>query len=101
MFVEINTSENPPIDWGATGAAEIVQNVYTLVKTYRYEVAYDRTLGISPEFVDLPEPEAVPLITAELYRIIDEREPRATVEDVTYLGIDEQGNMQFKVVIDV
>lgn len=101
MIFELNTSETPDIDWAATGTAEVVQNVFTLITTHKYEVAYDRTLGLDAGYVDLPLAESIAFATAQIYAAIDEREPRATVEDVQYTGTDEEGNMILRVVIDV
>lgn len=101
MLIVINTSDDPVIDWGASGFDEIAQNVFTLINTLKYEVAYDRTLGIRPDYLDMPLSEAIPLVTAQIYAVIDEREPRATVEEVEYQGVSDDGNMIFKVVIDV
>ncbi|TCZ73062.1 hypothetical protein E0485_21835 [Paenibacillus albiflavus] len=101
MQITINTSEALTIDWGAKGVTEIVQNVFTLINTFKYEVAYDRTLGVAPDFIDLPQPEAITLATTQIYSVIDEREPRATIKDVSFLGLSEDGDMIFKVVIDI
>lgn len=101
MLVVIDTSEAVEINWGASGIDEISQNVLTLINTLKYEVAYDRTLGLRRDFVDMPLTEAISFITAQIYAVVDEREPRATVEDVGFISVDENGNMIFKVVIDV
>jgi uncharacterized protein len=101
MKIEINTAEYSPIDWAATGAKEIAQNVYYLISTMKYEVAYDRTLGIRPDFIDSPLPEAISLATAQIYSAIEEREPRARVLDIAFVGLSDQGNMNFRVVIDI
>lgn len=101
MLITLNTAEQLEIDWGASGIGEVAQNVLTLINTFKYEVAYDRTLGLSSSYLDLPELEAMALVTAQIYAVIDEREPRATVEEVTYLGTSTDGNLIFQVVIDV
>lgn len=101
MQIEINTSEAPAIDWAATGAAEVAQNVFTLINTMKYEVAYDRTLGIRRDFVDMPLQESVALATAQIYAVIDEREPRAAVQSVKHIGVSEDGELTFRVVVDV
>ncbi len=97
----INTSETPNIDWAASGADEIVQNVFTLLNTHKHEVAYDRTLGLPGELIDLPQSEAVPSTISSIYSVIEESEPRATIVDVRYGGTDEDGGLIFEVVIDV
>lgn len=101
MEITIQSSDAPAVDWGATGTDEIAQNVFTLINTYKYEVAYDRTLGIRRDFVDQPLPVAIPLAIAQIYSVIEEREPRAKVKDVSFLSVDKDGNMAFKVVIDI
>jgi hypothetical protein len=101
MLIEINTSESTEINWGATGSNEIAQNVFTLINTLKYEVAFDRTLGLLPNFVDMPLTESIALVTSQIYAIVDEREPRATVEAVDFISIDDNGNLAFRVVVDI
>lgn len=101
MQVEINTWDTPIIDWGADGVNAVVQNVFNLVNTMKYEVAYDRTMGIDQDFQDAPLPESIALVTAQIYAVVGQREPRATVQEVTYTGLSIEGNMNFKVVIEV
>lgn len=101
MQVEINTSNTPVFDWGATGAKEITQNVFNLINTLKYEVAYDRTLGINSDFQDMPLQEGVSLAIARVYDLIEQREPRATVKEVTFTNLTGDGNLSFKVVIEL
>ena len=101
MKIVINTSDKVNINWGAKGADEIAQNVLTLINTFTYEVAYDRTIGINAQFQDMPLQEAVANITAQIYELIEQREPRATVKEVNFIGQSEDGNLAFEVVIDV
>lgn len=100
MQIVIDTTQQT-INWAARGAEEIAQNCLTLIRTMHYEVAYDRTLGIRPDYIDMPLSGAVPFVTAQIYKVIDEREPRATVENVEFIGTNDAGEMQFRVVIDV
>jgi uncharacterized protein len=101
MQIEIDTSKGFPIEWSPSLAQEVAQNVHTLISTMKYEVAYDRTLGISPDYIDMPLPEAVSFVTAQIYTVIEEREPRATIQDVQFLGVSDAGNLHFKVVIEL
>lgn len=101
MVYEIDTSKPIQLNWAATGAERIVQNVYNLINTWRYEIAYNRIKGIDPSLLDKPADVAAALYTAEVYRVVSEYEPRATVKEVTYLGVDDEGRMQFKVVVDI
>lgn len=101
MQAIINTSDKFTIDWGATGTAEIIQNVMNLIRTFKYEVAYDRTLGLTPDFQDRPLQEAVALTIAQIYELIEQREPRATVEEVSFIDVSNDGDLSFKVVIEL
>ncbi|MGE5631701.1 MAG: hypothetical protein ACM3TR_11465 [Caulobacteraceae bacterium] len=101
MLYEVDTSKPANLDWGATGVERVLQNVRNAISTFRYEVAYARTRGMDPSILDTPVHEASKLYIAEIYRVVPEEEPRAKVEDVKFLGTDEEGNMQFKVVVNI
>jgi len=98
---EIDTSKPVKLDWAAKGVDRILQNVLNAISTFRYEVAYARTRGMDPAIQDRPAPIAAKLYASEIYRVVPEEEPRATVQEVQPIGIDEEGNLQFKVVIDI
>ena len=89
------------LNWAVTGTERILQNVMNLLSTEKYEIAYDRTLGIDKSFIDKPLQEAVSMATAQIYDVISSREPRASVESVDFVGLDEEGNMNFKVVLNI
>jgi phage baseplate assembly protein W len=100
MQITIDTLQRN-INWGARGVDRIAQNITNLLSTFKYEVAYDRTLGMSGNFIDKPKDVAIALATAEIYELIALREPRAKVVDVLFVGLYENENMQFKVVVEV
>ena len=89
------------LNWNASGDERIIQNVLNIIRTHRYEVAYDRTRGINPTVLDKPLETAVMLYTAEIYRVVELYEPRAAVGKVEFTGVDTDGNMQFRVVLDI
>ncbi len=99
MIAVIDTTDTS-IDWSARGKERITQNIKNLLTTMRYEIAYDRTLGIDPSIIDKPLPQATALYTAEIYRVIADYEPRAKVREVK-ITTDGEGNMQAKVVIEL
>jgi len=101
MIIEIDTSKPVQLNWDASGIERIAQNVRNLISTWRYEVAYNRTLGIDTSILDKPADVAAALYIAEIYRLISDYEPRATVKEVQITGINDEGNMQFRVVIEV
>ncbi len=97
----IDTTDTTPLDWNAADNDRILQNIKNLMRTCRYSVGYDRTRGIDPSIVDRPLNEAAMLYTAEIYRVIELYEPRVTVEKVKFTEVDDEGNMQFQVVIEI
>lgn len=101
MIYEIDTSSPVSLNWAATGTERVIQNVTNLINTWKYEIAYNRTIGIDPGLMDKPSDEAAINYTSKVYELISNFEPRAEVQEVTNTGIDENGNMVFKVVISV
>jgi len=100
MQITINT-QSFKLAWNAKGIDRIAQNVFNLISTFKYEVAYDRTLGIDSSFLDKPLPIAIAQSTAQIYDVVAEREPRASVTDVNFISVDDTGNLQFEVVVDI
>jgi phage baseplate assembly protein W len=101
VIYEINTSEKVTLNWAAKGAERILQNVLNLINTWQYEIAYNRTIGIQVGLLDKPSEEAAVEYTSQVHNMISTFEPRAETQEVNYTGIDENGNMEFKVVIDI
>lgn len=101
MIYVIDTSARSNPDWSAKGKMRIAQNVTNLIKTIQYEVAYDRIMGINPKLFDKPADEAASLYVAEVYRLVDDYEPRAEVKEVKLIGVNSDGEMDFRVVIEV
>ena len=99
MVIRLTNQTN--IDWTVKGTTKIAQNVLNLLKTFRYEVAYDRTLGMPKDYIDLPIDQAIPNVTAAVYELIRGKEPRANLLEFNFRGIDKGGNMLFEVVIEV
>lgn len=100
MRYTIDTLQNNTLDWNAKDDKRILQNISNLLTTWRYEVAYDRTKGLDPAILDLPQSDAIALSISEIYRLIETYQPDVYVVSVEYIGSDEQFNLQFKVVIE-
>lgn len=96
----IETLQNSNLNWNAKGDERILQNISNLLNTWRYEVAYDRTKGLDPAILDLPQADAIALYVSEIYRLIETYQPSVKVVSVEYIGSTEQFNLQFKVVIE-
>lgn len=63
---------------------EILQNIRTILTTCVGTVPLDRDLGISYEYVDKPLPVARSLMQAAVIEAIEQYEPRAKVESISF-----------------
>jgi phage baseplate assembly protein W len=73
---------------------EILQNVYTLLRTAKYSVPLDRDLGIDMTFIDRPAPDAMFRARSRIPEEIERYEPRAKVRVIEfrlYEGESERG----------
>jgi phage baseplate assembly protein W len=101
VVYEIDTSKKITLNWAAKGFERILQNVINLINTWQYEIAYNRTMGLQTGILDKPSEEAATEYISQVHNMVSSFEPRAEVQEVNYTGIDENGNMVFKVVIDI
>ncbi len=101
MQATVYTGQPPRLNWSAKRKERIVQNVANLISTERYEVAYDRTMGLSADITDKPVDEAIAQATAEIVELVSSREPRATVKSVDYIGTNEDGALVLGVNIEL
>lgn len=99
--MHIKITPQTSIDWSAKGHERIVQNVCNLLSLYRYEVAYNRTLGMDPQLIDLPQSILSARYAAEVVRLIESGEPRAKVINVEMKGASADGLINYEVVIDI
>lgn len=100
MTVKICTAGSALPDWKAKGQERILQNIRNLTALTRYEVAYNRTLGLSPDLADLPLRELEARYAAELTELIEDNEPRAVVREVSGFTASPEGEISCEVVID-
>lgn len=84
------------IDWSAKGKERIAQNVQNLINTFRYEVAYHRTMGIPVDIIDSPTPESMATLEVEVRSLLARYEPRANVQNVL-VTTDNNGKLQIEV----
>lgn len=76
-------------------AEEIIQNVKTILCTRRLTVPLDRPFGINPDIIDLPISWQNKL-TAEIVKAVNEFEPRAKIQKVSYGGNPVDGELIIK-----
>lgn len=72
-------------------AAEVLQNVRTILATRQGTVPYDRGLGISWDFVDKPLDAAKTLARVAIIDVLTAYEPRAKIESISFDGDGADG----------
>ncbi len=64
--------------------SEVLQNVRTIISTRRGTVPLDRDFGLTWSYIDKPLPVAQMLFRTEIIAALEEYEPRAQVESITF-----------------
>ena len=100
MAVTVVVGEEYLPDWTKKGRERILQNIRNLTALTRYEVAYNRTIGLSPDLTDLPTRELEARYAAELTELIEENEPRAVLREISGFSVSPDGEIICEVVID-
>ena len=103
MILTIDTSERGTyLPWfEARGKDRIIQNIKNIINTYKYEVAYMRGFGMSPEAIDSDVETMKTIITEDLLNNIKEYEPRATLKSLTVKEISADGGVVAVVQIEI
>ncbi|MGG4452339.1 hypothetical protein [Brevibacillus porteri] len=86
------TSDFSEIIFGATGETEVIQNVRTIMKNMIHTSPMYRSFGWDPN-IDAPVNAYMAITSARLIEKIQQYEPRAEVQEVTYEG-DENGMLK-------
>jgi len=98
MYIIDTSSE---IDWQATGNDLTLQNITNIIKTFKYEVAYLRTLGLPQDLLDLPLSKSRGRLTTAITDQITLYYPDVEIISVDILSITADGNLQARVVINI
>ena len=101
MLLTIDTSSAGGLDWTARGTDRIVQNIKNILSTFKYEVAYNRGLGISPDILDKDVETMKSIITTDLFDNIKKNEPRARLISVDVVDVSSDGHIEAVVKIEV
>ena len=64
---------------------EVLQNIAMILSTPKFSVPLDRGFGLAQRFIDKPIQTAQPLLISEVLDSIEEYEPRAEVENVSFV----------------
>lgn len=89
MIVSINGKLDKINFAPSTIQEEIMQNIKTILTTYKYDVPLDRNFGIRADGLDEPIPVAMAKTSADIVEAILEYEPRANVKQVFFEGDDD------------
>lgn len=95
------SNNNTQLEWGITGEERIVQNVSNLIRTKKYEVPFMRNVGIDPDIVDNPAPIIKAMLYDDIVEMIETYESRAKVVEILFADIDENGNLEYEIRIEV
>ena len=82
-------------------AAEIIQNVRTIILTQKYSVPLDRDFGLDTRVLDMPLPVAQARLTAEVATAISRFEPRAKLKAMRFEGDEATGKLIPIVTIEI
>lgn len=80
---------------------EIAQNVQTILATEKFSVPLDRAFGLDGAALDRPLGAAQARLTADIATAVNQFEPRARVQRVTYDGDYSDGVLKPTVRIEV
>ena len=72
------------IEIGARGLKAIIQNVRTIITTWRGTVFLDRTFGIDPRIIDRPINLAQAELIMDITQQIEKYEPRVQITSITF-----------------
>lgn len=85
MIYTLTGDETYKIDFGATGVAEVLQNVRMILSTPVFSVPLDRAFGVDCTLLDSPMPMVQAKLSAQVFAAIRKYEPRVKVIQVDYI----------------
>ncbi len=87
MTFDVLATPQSGIDFApATEAAEILQNVRTIITTTQYSVPLDRDFGINANMLDLPMNVAQARLQSEIITAIKKYETRVEITAISFSG---------------
>ncbi len=87
MTFDVLATPQSGIDFApATEAAEILQNVRTIITTTQYSVPLDRDFGINADMLDLPMNVAQARLQSEIITAIKKYETRVEITTISFSG---------------
>lgn len=101
MILKFSSRYNSNDNWNLTKEQEILQNVSNLINLIFTELPLNRQVGVSREF--LHERPSVAQLKAfkEIERNIKNYEPRVKINSIDFKGVNESGEMDFVIDLDL
>lgn len=100
-IVTISTEQAGELNWSAKGTERKVQNVLNIVRTYKGEVAYNRSLGISSEIIDKPIDEVRAIMAEDLITNIEQNVTGVRLVSLSVDEVKETGDISITATIEV
>lgn len=90
MIYDVLAQPMQGIDFApASEAAEILQNLRTIITTTKYSVPLDRDFGINAEMLDAPINVAQARLQSEMITAVKKYEPRVEITSISFTGTDD------------
>ena len=101
-FLTVNMASSRHVQIGATGLAQLEQEIRTVLATRKGSVPLDRDFGLSWDHIDLPMPEAMQRMIGEIGRQLEKYVPRIKVRDITFASENPvEGLLQPTVTVEI
>ncbi len=90
----ITITSMPPIDFAPISlAAELNQNLFTILSTAQGTVVLDRQFGLDITALDEAPAVAEAMITSQIYELVERYEPRAIIQQVSFETDHDSGRL--------
>lgn len=102
MELVVDMAKPVAVEIGATGLRGLAQEIRTLLATRKGSVPLDRNFGVDWDYVDLPMPEVMPRMVAEIGGQLEKYVPRIRVKDISFSSNEVvEGNLLPCVTVEI
>ena len=101
-ILTVSMSKPSGVKIGATGIAQLEQEIRTILATRKASVPLDRDFGLTWDYIDLPLTEAMPYMVAEIGQQLEKYVPRIKVRDIVFDSDDPvEGILKPTVTVEI
>lgn len=102
MSYTVDTNKEEQININPeTVEEEVIQNLWFLYSSIKYDVPLDRALGLNAVYIDRPIETAKALVTMDIYNKTEEYEPRAEIVNIDFSVDYERGVLKPIVEVEI